>query len=116
VNTPNEYEEWISPLPKGVVVPVRPSSESIDFAHLFALTKKQFEIDFIKSKQMIKKNGRLWVSWPKKASKVATDLEENTIREFGLKNGLVDVKVCAVNEIWSGLKFVYRLKDRNNIK
>jgi hypothetical protein len=54
----------------------------------------------------------LWVSWPKKASKVVTDLDETKVREFGLKNGLVDVKVCAVDEVWSGHKFVYRLNDR----
>jgi len=56
--------------------------------------------------------GMLWVSWPKKASGVATDLTENDVRNIGLQAGLVDVKVCAVNEIWSGLKFVIRLKDR----
>ncbi len=61
---------------------------------------------------MLKKDGMLWMSWPKKASKVATDLDENIIRNFALKNGLVDVKVCSVNEIWSGLKLVYRLIDR----
>jgi hypothetical protein len=54
----------------------------------------------------------LWVSWPKKASGVATDLNENGVRKIGLEAGLVDVKVCAVNEIWSGLKFVIRVKDR----
>jgi hypothetical protein len=54
----------------------------------------------------------LWVSWPKKSSGVATDLDENTIRDIGLAAGLVDVKVCAVTDIWSGLKFVRRLKDR----
>jgi len=54
----------------------------------------------------------LWVSWPKKSSQVPTDLDENIIRDFGLSGGLVDVKVCAVNQVWSGLKFVFRLKDR----
>lgn len=54
----------------------------------------------------------LWISWPKKASEVLTDLDENKIRDFGLRAGLVDVKVCAVDDIWSGLKFVFRLKDR----
>jgi hypothetical protein len=54
----------------------------------------------------------LWISWPKRSSKVPTDLNENVIREIGLKNGLVDVKVCAVDEIWSSLKFVFRTKDR----
>ena len=63
-------------------------------------------------KSLLNKNGMLWISWPKKASKVMTDLDENVVRDIGLQNGLVDVKVCAVDEIWSGLKFVYRLKDR----
>ena len=56
----------------------------------------------------------LWVAWPKKASAVATDLTGNDVRQIGLDEGLVDVKVCALNEIWSGLKFVYRLKDRTS--
>jgi hypothetical protein len=54
----------------------------------------------------------MWISWPKKSSGVATNLDENIIRDFGLEAGLVDVKVCAVDETWSGLKFVYRVKDR----
>jgi len=58
--------------------------------------------------------GMLWVSWPKKSSGVATDVDENVVREIGLDAGLVDVKVCAVTEVWSGLKFVRRLKDRDN--
>jgi hypothetical protein len=58
------------------------------------------------------KDGLLWISWPKKAAKVATDVNENIVREIGLANGLVDVKVAAVDEVWSGLKFVYRLVDR----
>jgi hypothetical protein len=54
----------------------------------------------------------LWISWPKKAAKVTTDLSEDVIRALGLENGLVDVKVAAVNQVWSALKFVYRLRDR----
>ena len=54
----------------------------------------------------------LWISWPKKTSKIPTDVTENTIRNHALENGLVDVKVCAIDEVWSGLKLVYRLKDR----
>jgi hypothetical protein len=61
---------------------------------------------------MLTKSGMLWISWPKKASGMVTDLDENKIREYGLANGLVDVKVCAVDDTWSGLKFVYRIKDR----
>ena len=57
-----------------------------------------------------------WISWPKKSSGVATDLTEDQIREIGLANGMVDVKVCAVNDVWSGLKFVFRLKDRSKLR
>jgi hypothetical protein len=63
-------------------------------------------------KSSLAQNGLLWISWPKRSSGVATDLSENIIREIGLSNGLVDIKVCAVDETWSGLKFVYRVKDR----
>jgi hypothetical protein len=68
--------------------------------------------DFLKMKKALLPDGALWISWPKRASKVLTDLDENIVRDIGLKNGLVDVKVAAVDETWSGLKFVYRLKDR----
>ena len=84
----------------------------MDFIHLFVKDRKTLEKEFLKNKKLLKKDGMLWISWPKKSAKVATDLDENTIRNFGLKNGLVDVKVCAVNETWSGLKFMFRLKDR----
>ncbi len=109
---PEAFWEWISPLPDCIKVSAASKKESVDFAHLFAAEKKVFEKEFIKLKEMIRKNGILWVSWPKKSSKVETDLNENIIRSFDLANGLVDVKVCAVDEIWSGLKFMYRLKDR----
>jgi hypothetical protein len=60
----------------------------------------------------LSKQGALWISWPKLASGLATDLRESDVREAGLDSGLVDVKICAVDEVWSGLKFVYRLRDR----
>lgn len=107
---PPAYWEWLSPLPDDVRVVTR--GAGIDFIHLFVKDKKSFEKEFLTYKKYLKKDGMLWVSWPKKSSKVVTDLDENIIREFGLKNGLVDVKVCAIDEIWSGLKFVFRLKDR----
>jgi serine protease inhibitor len=68
---------------------------------------------FPKLKKSLNQNGMLWISWPKLKSKIKTDLHENIIRDIGLEAGLVDVKVCAINDIWSGLKFVYRLQDRN---
>lgn len=104
-NEPAAYWEWLSPLPEGVTLATRGEA---DFIHLFTKNRKDFE----KQLMALKKDGMLWVSWPKKASKVPTDLNENVIRDFGLKYRLVDVKVCAVDEVWSGLKLVYRLTDR----
>lgn len=108
---PEAYWDWISPLPNDVVVGKSATSE-LDFVHIFASVNKAFEKEFLRVKPYLKKTGMIWISWPKKSSKVPTDLNENGIREFGLALGMVDVKVCAVNEIWSGLKFVYRVKDR----
>lgn len=111
LNPPDPYFDWLSPLPDGVEVKTRLPKE-IDFVHLFVKSKKEFEKAFLGGKKSLKKDGMLWVSWPKKSSKVETDLDENIIRDFGLANGLVDVKVCAVDDVWSGLKFVYRVEDR----
>lgn len=110
--SPKNTSIGISPLPKNVQVKQRPRKDSVQFAHVFALDNKTFQEQFLKARNGLAKTGMLWISWPKKASKIATDLDENIIRDFGLKNGLVDVKVCAVSEVWSGLKFVYRVKDR----
>ena len=83
----------------------------IDFMMSFAKSKEDLEdLDFISS--FLTPAGMLWVSWPKKTSGVATDLNENIVRDIGLATGLVDVKVCAITDVWSGLKFVRRLKDR----
>ena len=110
-DAPDHYFDSISPLPKGLVVKDKLVGD-FDFIHLFVNQVKTFRKEFLSGKRHLKKTGMLWVSWPKKASKVPTDLDENIIRDFGLLEGLVDVKVCAVDEIWSGLKFVYRTKDR----
>jgi hypothetical protein len=111
-NPPGEYFEWLSPLPDEVEVKIR-LAKGVDFVHVFCLSQKDFHSLFTKVKSILKKEGMVWVSWPKKASRVKTDLDENIIRDFGLKSGMVDVKVCAVDETWSGLKFVFRLKDRS---
>jgi hypothetical protein len=109
---PELYWEWLAPLPEGVRVAKKPSKEGIDFIHIFYHEKRKFEKEFLLCKKSLRKSGMLWVSWPKKSSGVVTDLDENTVRGFGLKNGLVDVKICAVDDVWSGLKFMYRVKDR----
>ena len=112
VHEPMAYWDWLAPLPAGATPSKNDINETMDFIHLFVKDRKTLEKEFPKNKKLLKKDGMLWISWPKKSAKVATDLDENTIRNFGLKNGLVDVKVCAVNETWSGLKFMFRLKDR----
>ena len=83
-----------------------------DFLHFFTASRKNLVAEIPKLRDAMKIDGMLWISWPKKAAGVPTDLDENIVREIGLKAGLVDVKVCAVDETWSGLKFVFRLKDR----
>ena len=107
---PTNYQTLVD-LPKTVKLRKSLTGE-MDFIHLFVKDQKTFEESFIRSAEHLKKNGMLWVSWPKRSSKVPTDLDENKIRDFGLRTGLVDVKVCAVDQVWSGLKFVFRLKDR----
>lgn len=84
----------------------------LDFAMLFTKSSAALKKEFSRVVKTLAPAGMLWVSWPKKTSGVPTDLTENIIREIGLAAGLVDVKVCAVTDIWSGLKFVRRLKDR----
>ena len=88
------------------------SSEPLDFAMIFARSQADMKEQFPKFARRLAPAGMLWVSWPKKASGVVTDLTENDVMRIGLTAGLVDVKVCAVNEIWSGLKFVIRVQDR----
>jgi hypothetical protein len=80
---------------------------------LFCRTRQDLDTGFSKARERLAENGGLWVAWPKKASGVATDLNEGLIRGVGLAAGLVDNKICAVDETWSGLRFVVRLKDRS---
>ena len=79
---------------------------------LFTKSAASLKKEFTQLAKNLAPAGMLWISWPKKTSGVPTDLNENLVREIGLAAGLVDVKVCAVTEVWSGLKFVRRLKDR----
>jgi hypothetical protein len=80
--------------------------------HYFVETQSQLEQHICSLKNEIEQDGMIWISWPKKASKVPTDITEDVIRRLALENGLVDVKVCAVDETWSGLKLVIPVKDR----
>jgi len=93
----------------GVVPRVRGEADVIV---LFVRSQKELAREFPRLRKSLHRAGGLWVAWPKKASGVATDLTENAIRDLGLSHGLVDNKVCAIDETWSGLRFVVRLKDR----
>ena len=90
----------------------RSRKSPLDFGIVFTKSRASLVKEFKRLTKQLAPAGMLWVSWPKKSSGVATDLDENIVREIGLAAGLVDVKVCAVTEVWSGLKFVRRLKDR----
>jgi hypothetical protein len=85
---------------------------SLDFAMLFSQSRAELAKEFARIARQLAPAGMLWVSWPKKSSGVKTDVDENVVRGIGLDAGLVDVKVCAVTDVWSGLKFVRRVKDR----
>lgn len=97
---------------KGSLAACVSASSELDFAIVFVKSASELQKEFQRLARMLAPAGMLWVSWPKKSSSVATDLDENLVREIGLKAGLVDVKVCAVDEVWSGLKFVVRVRDR----
>ncbi len=111
VNEPKDYFRLFLDLPEDLkeVVDIKTKK---DFIHFFTKNASQLNKVIKDLKQEMEQNGILWISWPKKASKVETDLNGNIVREIGLKNGLVDIKVCAVNDVWSGLKFVIPVKDR----
>ncbi|HLJ30739.1 MAG TPA: DUF3052 domain-containing protein [Candidatus Angelobacter sp.] len=110
-NAPRNYDETLGTLPEKVVR-AKALQGACDFIQFFSKDKSELESIFSRLKKNLAVNGALWISWPKGASGIKTDLNENMVREIGLKNGLVDVKVCAVDDVWSGLKFVFRLKDR----
>ena len=90
----------------------RTAKTNVDFAMMFVKKQSELQKRFLPMAKQLAPAGMLWVSWPKKTSGVASDLDENIVRKIGLEAGLVDVKVCAVTDIWSGLKFVRRVKDR----
>jgi Protein of unknown function (DUF3052) len=111
VKQPDYYFKLFTDLPEQVQF-LTDKKSSKDIVHYFTKEKKDLVKDITALRNEIFPDGMIWISWPKKASKIATDITEDTIREIALSNGLVDVKVCAVDEIWSGLKLVVPVKDR----
>ncbi len=110
LNAPWDYRSAVA-LPAGAAISSR-MSQAARFVHLFCVDQAELGEKSSRLAKALADDGILWVSWPKRISGVSTDLTENLVREWGLAAGLVDVKVCAVDEVWSGLKFVRRLRDR----
>ena len=111
VRAPEGFERELGPLPKGVRV--RTQARGVqDVVLFFATRRAELERRFDGLARAIEPAGGLWIAWPKQTACVATDLREGIVRELGLAHGLVDNKVCAVDDTWSGLRFVYRLDDR----
>jgi hypothetical protein len=111
VRAPEGFERALKPLPDGVKLRTQARGAN-DVVLFFATRLAELERRFDGFARSIEPAGGLWIAWPKKTAGVATDLRENVVRETGLSHGLVDNKVCAVDDTWSGLRFVYRLSDR----
>jgi hypothetical protein len=112
VNSPTGFKKEVGSLPADVKVSVTNLTKPLDLIILFVTKESALRATFPLLAAKLTANGMLWIAWPKKSAKVSTDLSFDNVQRIGLDAGLVDVKICAVNEIWSGLKFVYRLKDR----
>jgi hypothetical protein len=112
IDAPREYRSWIGDLPKGVTL-VSGTARPLDAVHVFTTKRAVLEKHLADLRRRLEQTGFIWVSWPKKAAKVETDITEDTIRAIALPLGFVDVKVCAVSDVWSGLKLVIRKSERS---
>jgi hypothetical protein len=111
LNAPTEYRKLLAPLPDGVSFTAK-ATAGATFVHLFVTERRVLEKELTRLRKLLDDAGALWVSWPKKSSGVASDITEDVIRELCLPLGFVDVKVCAVDETWSGLKLMIRRENR----
>lgn len=111
VRAPDGFADLVGELPGGVVVLKRPTG-GLDLAMLFVTRRAELERGLVTLQAALQPAGMIWVAWPKRASKVPTDVTEDVVREVALPRGLVDVKVCAIDEVWSGLKLVIRKELR----
>jgi hypothetical protein len=115
VNAPKDFQATLEELPDNVKF-MKSTTKSLDLILFFVLSERVLAKDFAKLTARLTSNGMIWVAWPKKSSGVTTDLTFEPVQRIGLDAGLVDVKICAIDDTWSGLKFVYRLKDRASRK
>ena len=111
VNEPDYYFDLFTDMPEKVSF-ITDKKTKKQFIHYFTKESKDLVKNIVALKNEIVQDGMIWISWPKKAAKIETDVTEDVIRNLALANGLVDIKVCAVDEIWSGLKLVIPVKDR----
>ncbi len=111
INAPDHYLSLFTDLPPNLRFDDAGDC-AIDFIHFFSKSAPEYKALLPKLKEQIKSNGMIWISWPKKASKVPTDINEDIIRNYAIEIGLVDIKVCAVDETWSALKLVVPVQDR----
>jgi hypothetical protein len=111
INAPEGFQDLFNPLPRNTKV-VSPVTAPLDLVLIFTDREKSLATHFPLLATKLSSNGMIWVAWPKKSSGVDTDLVFDRVQRIGLDCGLVDVKICAIDEIWSGLKFVIRVKDR----
>jgi hypothetical protein len=111
IRPPEDYVNLVSPLPGGVKFTERMSKRT-DLVHVFTSRKTELARSLQSCREKLRPEAAVWVSWPKKTSKVPTDITEDTVRECALPLGFVDIKVCAVTEVWSGLKLVVRKELR----
>ncbi|SRR5712691_6158595 len=111
IEAPNEYRSWLGEIPADLAI-VSTTEKQVEAAHIFATKKVILKKHLVTFRRRLEQSGFVWVSWPKKASKVGTDITEDVIRELALPLGFVDIKVCAVNDVWSGLKLVIRKNER----
>ena len=115
LNAPADFQKTLGEVP-GRVEFVKKLTSSLDIILFFVVSERVLARDFARLAKKLVANGMIWIAWPKKSSGVTTDLTFANVQSIGLDAGLVDVKICAVDETWSGLKFVYRLKDRPSKK
>ncbi|MGB6354692.1 MAG: hypothetical protein WBF21_11995 [Steroidobacteraceae bacterium] len=111
IDAPKEYAQLLAPMPAGVRF-ISKRNRSVDIAHLFVLRRSDLGRHLGQLRKALDVRASIWVSWPKKAANVPTDVTEGTIREVALPLGFVDIKVCAVSDVWSGLKLVLRKELR----
>jgi Protein of unknown function (DUF3052) len=112
VHAPADYAALLGPLPENATIALKAGKRELDLVHIFTKSRSELLDLLMRFRGRIKQEGAIWVSWPKRASKIPSDITEDTVRELALPQGLVDIKVCAVDDVWSGLKLVIRKENR----